>query len=196
MSILKHITDSNRKSYLVRKALGRKRAKLMPSASSSNRLCSSLSRKSPVTRTRALQPARLRLEEIQLHADAVGIIEEKLRIAGARHDALAESHVPGLQALAHTFDIGRGKGDMVEAAGVFIFLLGAAHHDAFARLACAHQVHGGGAAGVEPVAGEVERRTIAVFQPEHIAIEILGALQIRGLDGVVLQSAEWHGLSP
>jgi hypothetical protein len=45
----------------------------------------------------------LRLREIQLHADAVGIVEKELRIAGARHDTLAEFHVSGLQALAHTF---------------------------------------------------------------------------------------------
>jgi hypothetical protein len=33
---------------------------------------------------------------------------------------------------------------MVEAAGVFVFPFGAAHHNAFARLARAHQMHGGG----------------------------------------------------
>src|SRR6202040_1924301 len=88
--------------------------------------------------TRANEKA-LRLGEIQLHADAVGIVEEELRVAGARHDALAEFHASRLQALAHTVDIGRRKGDVVEAAGVFVLLLGATHHDAFARLARAHQ---------------------------------------------------------
>src|ERR1700736_1384217 len=85
----------------------------------------------------------LRLGEIQLHADAVGIVEEKLRIAGARYDALAEFDVAGLQALAHAFNVGRGKSDMVKAAGVLKFLLGAADDDTFARLARAHQMHGG-----------------------------------------------------
>src|SRR5882724_9207926 len=61
------------------------------------------------------------------------------------------------------------------------------------RLARAHQMHGGGAARIKPVAREVERRPFAVLQPQHVAIEILGTLQIRGFDGVMLQSAEWHG---
>src|SRR6266550_640405 len=124
--------------------------------------------------------------EIQLHADPVGIVEEELRIAGARHDALAEFHVPGLQALAHAFDVGGGKGDVVEPSGILVFLLGAADHDAFARFARAHQMHGRGAARIKPVAGKIERRPVAVLQSQHVAIEILGALQIRGFDGVVL----------
>src|SRR3954471_14221823 len=138
----------------------------------------------------------LRLGKIQLHADAVGIIEKKLRVAGTGHDALAELHLPGLQTLADTFDVAGGEGDMVEPAGVFILLLGSAHHDAFPRLARPHQVHGGSAAGIEPIAGEIERRALAVFQSEHVAIELLAALQIGGFDREMLQSAEWHGLLP
>jgi hypothetical protein len=34
--------------------------------------------------------------EIQFHADAVGVVEEELCVAGARHDAFAEFHVLGL----------------------------------------------------------------------------------------------------
>jgi hypothetical protein len=56
----------------------------------------------------------------------------------------------------------------------------------------AHQVHGGDAAGIEPVAGEVERRAVAVLQPEHVAIEVLGAFQIGRFDRVMLQDAERH----
>src|SRR6202030_2351453 len=108
-----------------------------------------------------------RLRKIQLHADAVGIVEEELGVAGARHDALAEFHAFGLQALAHAVDVAGGKGDMVEAAGVLVFLRGAAHHDALARLARAHQMHGGGAAGIEPITGEIERWAIADLEPEH-----------------------------
>src|SRR5450631_601446 len=77
----------------------------------------------------------LGLREIQLHANTVGIVEEELRIAGARHNALAEFHVPGLQPVAHALNIAGGKGNMVEAAGVLVFLLGATHHDAFAGFA-------------------------------------------------------------
>src|SRR6478735_10330407 len=99
----------------------------------------------------------LRLREIQLHADAVGVVEEELRISRARHDALAEFDVARLQALAHRLDIARRKGDVIEPPGVLVLLLGVAHDDPFARLARAHQVHGGLAAGIEPVAGEIER---------------------------------------
>src|SRR5208337_1912036 len=59
-----------------------------------------------------------------------------------------------------------------------------------------HEMHRGRPAGVEPVAREIERRTIADFQPQYVAVEILGALQIGRLDGVVLQSAKWHRVSP
>src|SRR5437870_3072028 len=85
---------------------------------------------------RSPQAGEVRLfREIQLHADAVGIVEKELGVAGARHDAFAEFYFVFLQALAHAVGIGGGKGDVVEPAGVLVFLLGAAHHDALARLA-------------------------------------------------------------
>src|SRR6476660_7695109 len=124
--------------------------------------------------------------KVQLHADAVGIVEKKLRIAGARHDALAELDVFRLQTLAHALDIRRCKGNVVKPAGILVLLLGAAHHDALARLARAHQMHRGGAAGIEPVTGEIERRTVAILQTQHVAVEILGSLKVRWFDGVVL----------
>ena len=49
-----------------------------------------------------------------------------MRIAGARHNALAEFYIPELQAFAHAVNVGRGKGDMVEAAGVVELFLSAA----------------------------------------------------------------------
>src|SRR6478672_9764641 len=108
----------------------------------------------------SLRPSRLR--EIQLHPDAIGIVEKELGVAGARHDALAEFYVLGLQALAHALDVACRKSDVVEPAGILVFFLGATHHDALARLARAHQVHGGDAAGIEPITREVERRAVAV----------------------------------
>ncbi len=89
-----------------------------------------------------------------------------------------------------------GEGDMVEAAGVVELLLGAAHHDALARLALAQQVHGGDAAGIEPVAREAERRAVAVLQAQHIAVEVLGGFEVGRLDRVVLKRAKRHGRSP
>src|SRR5215470_5158354 len=92
--------------------------------------------------------------EVQLDADAVGIVEEDLLAAGARDHLLAELHLLGLELLAHAADVGSGKGDVVEAAGVLELLLVAAHDNAFARLAGPEQVHGRHAAGIEPVARE------------------------------------------
>ena len=46
----------------------------------------------------------------------------------------------GLKALAHAVHVGGGKRDMIEAAGVLVFLLGATNHSAFTRLAGAHQM--------------------------------------------------------
>src|SRR4051794_25722483 len=105
-----------------------------------------------------------RFGEIQFHADAIGIVEKELRIAGPRYDALAEFDALRLQALAHTVDVGGCESDVIEPSGVLVFLLGAAHHDALARLARPHQMHGRRAARIEPVAGEVERRTVAVLE--------------------------------
>ena len=76
-------------------------------------------------------------------ADAIGIIEEELRIASARHDALAEFDALRLQTLAHALDIGRRKGDVVKPTGILVLPLGAANHDALARLARAHQMNRG-----------------------------------------------------
>ena len=109
-----------------------------------------------------------------------------MRVAGARHDAFAEFDVPGLQTPTHAFDIGGGEGDVVEAAGVFVFLVDAAHHYPFARLARAHQMHGRGAAGIKPIAGKIERRTVAILEAEHVAVELLGLFQIGRFDRVVL----------
>src|SRR5436190_5843909 len=124
--------------------------------------------------------------EVQFDADAIGIVEEELRIAGAWHDALAEFDAFRLQTLAHVVDIGRRKGDVVKPTGILVLLLGAAHHDALARFPRTHQVYRCGAARIEPVAGEIERRTIAVFQTQHVAVEILGSFKVRWFDGVVL----------
>src|SRR5205085_275442 len=99
-------------------------------------------------------------------------------------------------ALAHALDVGCSKGNMVETARILVFLLGSADHDALARLACTHQVNRSRATGVEPITRKIERRSLAVLQPQHIAIEILGALQIGGLDGEMLQRAEGHRCSP
>src|SRR5262245_48035791 len=89
-----------------------------------------------------LRSEPLGLREVQLHADAIRIVEKKLRVAGARHDALAEFDALGLQALAHAVDVGGGKGDVVEPAGIFVLFLGAAHDDSLTWLARAHQVYG------------------------------------------------------
>src|SRR5262249_25182932 len=134
--------------------------------------------------------------EIQFHSDAVGIVEKELRVAGAWHDALTELYILRVQPLAQAFDIRRGKGDVVEAPGVLIFLLGAADHDTIPRLSRAHQVHRRGAARIKPVAGEIERRAVADLEPEHGDIEFLGALEVLWLDREMLQSAKWHWCSP
>src|SRR4051812_2429118 len=147
----------------------------------------------PVVRSPATGRRALWFREIQLHADAVGIIEEELRVAGARHDAFAEFDVLLLQALAHAIGVGGCEGDVVEPAGILVFLLGAPDHDALAWFSRAHQVHGGHAPGIEPVAREIQRRSVAVLEAEHVAIELLGALKVGGLDGVVLQGAKRHG---
>src|SRR6185295_9398647 len=81
--------------------------------------------------------------EVQLDADAIGIVEEELRIAGARHDALAEFDALRLQAPAHALDIGRCEGNVVKPTGILVLFLGAAHHDALARLTRAQQMHRG-----------------------------------------------------
>jgi hypothetical protein len=39
------------------------------------------------------------------------------------------------------------------------------------------------------------RRPVAVFQAQHVAVEILGAFEVGGFDGVMLQSAKSNGRS-
>src|SRR5262249_15783619 len=68
--------------------------------------------------------------------------------------------------------------------------------DALARLARAHQMHGGSAAGIEPVAGKVERRAIADLESEHVHVKTLAAFEILRLDREMLQSAQRPGLFP
>jgi hypothetical protein len=81
----------------------------------------------------------------------------------------------------------------VEAAGVGEVLVGAAHHDAFARLAGPEQMHRGDAARVQPIARKAQRRPVAVLQAQDGAVEVLGAFEIGGFDGVVLQGSQRHG---
>src|SRR5438045_2249792 len=45
---------------------------------------------------------------------------------------------------------------------------------------------GRGAAGVKPIAGKIERRTVAILEAEHVAVELLGLFQIGRFDRVVL----------
>ena len=81
--------------------------------------------------------------EIQLHADAVGIVEEDLRRRRCAASTCSRNFTfLDLSRLRTPADVGGGEGDVVEAAGVLELLLGAAHDDALARLARAQQVHG------------------------------------------------------
>src|SRR5579883_1588651 len=134
----------------------------------------------------------LAFRKIQFHADPVGIVEEKLRVACARHDAFAELDVSGLKALAHALDIARRERDVIEPAGMLEFLLGAADDNALSWLARAHQMNGSHAPRVEPIAGKIEWRPIAVLEAKHLAIKILGALEIRRFDRVMLKYAQRH----
>src|SRR4029453_2421923 len=68
--------------------------------------------------------------KVQFNADAIGIVEKELRVAGARHDALAEFDAFRLQMLAHAVHIGRRKGDVVKPTGILVLPLSAAHHNA------------------------------------------------------------------
>ena len=43
----------------------------------------------------------------------------------------------------------------------------------------------GDAARIEPIAGEIERRTIAILKPQYIAVKIPGAFEIRRFDRVM-----------
>src|SRR5258708_32259262 len=110
------------------------------------------------------------LRKVQLQADAVGIVEEELRVAGTRHDTLAEFYASRLQALAHALDVGRSERDVIEAASILVFLRGSAHHDAFARLARPHQMHGGLTARIKPAARETERRGLCRLPPPALRV--------------------------
>src|SRR5207248_10914750 len=126
----------------------------------------------------------LRFGEIQLHAHAIRIVEEDLRISSTRHNALAEFHVLRLKALANTFDISRGEGDVVEASvsSYFFSVPRTTMPSRGLRVPIRCTV------ATPPVARKIERRTFAVLQSQHIAIEILGALQIGWLHREMLQS--------
>jgi hypothetical protein len=100
------------------------------------------------------------------HLDAVahGIREEELPLASQWNLTSLEIDIVLSQAHRDFVQIGNCNRDVIEDRTV-------RDRAVFARL-CFHQVHNRPFAGVEPVAGTLERRPVADMQAHHIDIEI------------------------
>ena len=136
-----------------------------------------------------------RWREIELDADAVGIVEEDLPAAGARHDLLAELDLLGLERLRTPAMSVAAKAMWSKRPVSLNFLWCRAPR--CPRAACA------GPAG----ARSVRRRNRASSpgnraagdrrsEAQHLAIEFLGRLEVGRLDREVLQNAKRHGVLP
>ena len=121
---------------------------------------------------------------IQLDHDAVGVIDEDLPEVAARHLSGVEVHAFRLQALFHAVKAGRGKGDVVDNAGIrLLCLIGLRNVD---------EVHDGLALAVHPGAGEGEVRPGTLFEAQNVLIETDRIGEVPGPDVEMIEHTHAH----
>ena len=119
--------------------------------------------------------------EIQLDRDSVGIFQENLVQRHPGHVPFGERCRSPQQAFAIGLYIIGPKCDVIQRAGSLL-----------RRTLAADQMDHRPVAAVEPGAGKIERRPIAVPQTQNVGIKRDGALQVRRVDGEVVQGLHGH----
>ena len=123
--------------------------------------------------------------EVELDHDPVRVVDEDLVEAGARNRARGIGDLHGLKAVNHLGEAAGREGDVVEGAGA-----------PFPAGPAADQVDDGPLAAIEPGAGEIERRPVAVGETEYLGVEPARAVEVGRVDGEVVETLDRHGVAP
>src|SRR6266699_1595898 len=135
-------------------------------------------------------------EEIELDGEAVRILDEELVELRLGEIARTAGNTERLEVFHELVGIGRKEGDMVDDAGIILgrVLRAAEVVELGVRHAALSHVHLDLAVDAQPVAGKREIRPRHDFEAEHLAVEILGALEVVRADEEVVQLGDGHGV--
>ena len=132
--------------------------------------------------------------ERELELNSVRVVYEQLPQRRGRHDVLAivqavflELRLEAAIALAHDRHVVDGGRAGLHRTIGFLRRIARVHVNDRVGIRLR---------GLEPCAGETDRRPIGQDHAEHLGIEAHGRLEIGGLDGSVKEFAEQHGLPP
>src|SRR6266851_5796236 len=121
--------------------------------------------------------------EVELDHHAVGIVHEDLLQGPRRHLPDLERHLVLLELVDGAADILAVDRDVVDGAAAMVLATG-----------LGHQVEDRLLAGIEPGAGEVEGRTVAICQTDIALVEAHGGLEVLAVDIPVVKRECGHGV--
>src|SRR5436190_16843337 len=122
------------------------------------------------------------MPEVELDHHAVGIVQEDLLERPRRHLADLERDLVLLDAVDRAADVGAVDRDMVDRAAAMV--LAAAFGD---------EVQDRLFAGIEPGAGEIERRAVAGIETDMLLVEVDGLLQVLAEHIPMVERQSGHG---
>src|SRR5436309_2096271 len=135
-------------------------------------------------------------EEIELDGEAVRILDEELVELRLGEIPRPEGNADRLKMLQEFFRVGGEKRDVVDHAGIVLrrVLRAAEVVELGVRHAALSHVHLDLAVNAQPVAGKRKVGARHDFEPEHLAVEILGALELVRADEKVVEFGDGHGV--
>src|SRR5580700_5066652 len=119
--------------------------------------------------------------EVELDHHAVGVVHEDLLQGPRRHLADLERHLVFLELVNGAADVLAVDGDVVDGAAAVILAPG-----------FRYQVEDRFLAGIEPGAGEVEGRPVAVLEADIALVEAHGGLEVLAVDVPVVERECGH----
>src|SRR3989475_3891038 len=135
-------------------------------------------------------------EEIELDGEAVRILDEELVELRLGEIPRPEGNADRLKMLQEFFRIGGEDVDVVDRAGIVLrrVLRAAEVVERGVRHAALSHVHLDLAVNAQPVAGKRKVGARHDLEPEHPAVEILGALELVRADEKVVEFGDGHGV--
>src|SRR5260221_4949488 len=137
-------------------------------------------------------------EEIELDREAVGVLDEQLVELRLGEVARAAGDLELLQVLHQLVGFRGEESDVVDHAGIVPgrVLRAAEVVELRVRHAGLRHMHLDLAVDAQPIAWERKVRPRHHLESEHLAVEILGALEVVRANKIVVQFGDGHGVSP
>src|SRR5260221_2213477 len=137
-------------------------------------------------------------EEIELDGEAVRIPDEKLVELRLGEIPRTAGNTERLEVFHELVGLGREESDMVDDAGIVLgrVLRAAEVVNLRVRHTGLRHMHLDLAVNAQPIAWERKVRPRHHLESEHLAVEILGALEVVRANKIVVQFGDGHGVSP